>query len=134
MFCSWRKAAAVAVFLSAAVVPFAAGAQAAHTNKTAPAPTKKSVVAHEARGDDAIKDRIEHRLATDAAVKKYDISVKVNNGVATLDGSVATDAQKAEAARLAKVPGITKVENELKVDKDVDRTLADRTKSGLSKT
>ena len=47
---------------------------------------------------------------------------------------MATDAQKAEAARLAKVAGVTKVDNEIKVDKDVDRTLGERAKSGLTKT
>lgn len=53
---------------------------------------------HKTRSDDAIKDRIEHRLATDANLKKYDVDVKVNGGAVTLDGSVASEAQKAEAA------------------------------------
>ena len=134
MLCSWRKSLTFAVFVTGSMVPALAGAQTTHPTKAAHAQTKKTVAPHEVRTDDAIKDRIEHRLATDAAVKKYDISVKVNNGAVTLDGSVASDTQKAEAARLAKVPGVTKVENELKVDKDVDRTLAERAKSGLSRT
>jgi hyperosmotically inducible protein len=120
-----------AVFLSASMMPLAAQAQ---TKKTSSATTKKVAATGESRTDDAIKDRIEHRLATDASVKKYDVSVKVNSGAVTLDGSVATDAQKAEAARLAKVGGVTKVDNEIKVDKDVDRTLGERAKSGLTKT
>lgn len=121
------------LFLSASLVPFAAQAQTAHTKKTSSA-TPKKVAATETRADDSIKDRIEHRLATDENVKKYDINVKVNNGAVTLDGSVASDAQKTEAARLAKVGGVTRVDNELKVDKDVDRTLGERAKTGLSKT
>jgi osmotically-inducible protein OsmY len=127
------KALAFAVLLAAPCVPLAA-----QTAKT-PAMKKTSTahaqtVAHEARTDDAIQDRIEHRFATNPSVKKYDVSVKVSGGVATLSGTVATEPQKAEAERLAKVPGVTKVNNEVKIDKDSDRTLAERTKSGLSKT
>jgi osmotically-inducible protein OsmY len=84
--------------------------------------------------DDELKDRIEHRLETDASVKKYDIKVKVTAGEAILTGSVATEAQKAEAERVAKITGITKVQNAIAVDKDADLTLADRAKAGLSKT
>ena len=53
---------------------------------------------------------------------------------ATLRGDVATAAQKADAARLAKVTGVSKVENNITVNKDADKTLADRTKKGLNKT
>jgi osmotically-inducible protein OsmY len=128
------KALAFALVVTAPAVPLAA-----QTAKTTPAHkseirAKQTPAAHAPRGDEAIKDRIEHRLATDASVKKYDLSVNVSNGVASLNGTVSTDAQKAEADRLARVPGVTKVNNEVKVDKDVDRTLTERTKSGLSKT
>jgi osmotically-inducible protein OsmY len=60
--------------------------------------------------------------------------VSVNNGVATLTGDVANAAQKAEAGRLAKVAGVTKVENNITIDKNVDKSLADKMKNGLSKT
>src|SRR4029079_2586293 len=126
---SRRKTLIFTVFLSTSTIALAAQAQTAHERKTSSAAVRKIAAAPEGRTDEAIKDRIEHRLATDASVKKYDISVKVNNGAVTLDGSVANDAQKAEAARLAHVTGVTKVENDLKVDKDVDRTLTDRTKN-----
>jgi len=121
------KALAFAVVLTAPAVPLAA--QTAKTHAHA-----RKAAAHAPRNDEAIKDRIEHRLATDASVKKYDLSVNVSNGAATLSGTVATAAQKAEADHLAKIPGVTKVNNEVKVDKDVDRTLTERAKSGLSKT
>jgi len=84
--------------------------------------------------DSSLQDRIAFRIDTSASLRKYDVKVKVDNGVATLSGDVATAAQKAEAARLANVPGITKVNNDLKVSTDTDKTLMDRTKSGLSKT
>jgi hyperosmotically inducible protein len=105
---------------------------------TAQAQTEKSNTSsatthHTARSDDTIQDRIEHRLAADSDVRKYDIDVKVSNGVVTLNGAVATDAQKAEAARLATISGIARVNNDIKVDGDVDRTLTERAKSGLTK-
>jgi osmotically-inducible protein OsmY len=106
-------------------------AQAATSHKTG---TKKAAATHEPRSDDAIKDRIEHRLATDASLKKYDVSVKVDHAAVTLGGSVSSDSQRVDAERLARVGGVTKVDNEIKVDRDVDRTLTDRAKSGLSKT
>jgi osmotically-inducible protein OsmY len=110
------------------VIPVAAQAQTDNTGKTSSATRH-----HKARGDGALQDRIEHRLATDSSVRKYDIDVKVSSGVVTLNGAVATDAQKGEAARLANVNGVTKVDNDIKVDKDVDRTLTERAKSGLTK-
>lgn len=84
--------------------------------------------------DDQLKDRIEHRLETDRIVRKYDVKVHVANAVATLSGDVATEAQKLEAGRVAHVKGISKVDNQIKVDKAADTTLADRAKNGLSKT
>ena len=71
----------------------------------------------------ALEDRIEYRLETNAVTRKYDIKVNVAGTVATLTGKVATNAQKAEAGKLANVSGITKVENNIAIDKDVDRTL-----------
>src|SRR5262245_63694853 len=75
----WRKVLVLTVFLSTPMLPLAVQAQTAHA-KTSSAPADKTTTAPEARTDDAIQDRIEHRLATDDAVKKYEISVKVNNG------------------------------------------------------
>ena len=83
---------------------------------------------------ETLKDRIEYRLETSAVTRKYNIKVNVAGTVATLTGKVATDAQKAEAGKLANVSGITKVENNITIDKDVDSTLTDRTKAGLQKT
>jgi len=129
------KALAFAVLLSAPTVPVAAQtAKAPAAKNTSTAHAKKTTVAHAARSDESIQDRIEHRLASNADLKHYDLSAKVSNHVATVSGTVATDAQKAEAERVAKVAGVTKVDNDVKVEKDVDKTLAERAKSGLSKT
>ena len=82
-------------------------------------------------GDAALKDRIERRLETDPSLRKYDVRVKVDDGDVTLDGTVATDTQKAEAARLARLAGVDDVDNDISVDKDADQVLANRASKGL---
>lgn len=85
--------------------------------------------------DDRLEDRVAYRLETDDALRKYNVNVDVDEGVATLSGEVATEAQRAAAARIADdVEGVSSVENDIDVDPDADRTLADRAKRGLSKT
>jgi osmotically-inducible protein OsmY len=84
--------------------------------------------------DSSIADRIQFRLDTNATLKRYDIKVKVDDGIAMLSGQVATASQKAEAARLAQVTGIRRVESDITVTPDADKTLAERSKAGLSKT
>jgi len=100
---------------------------------TAPVFASTTAAAVQKPTDNDLKDRINFRIDTSNLVRKYDIKVSVSNGVATLTGDVATAAQKAEAGRLAKITGITKVENNIKVDKNTDKSLADKAKSGLSK-
>lgn len=84
--------------------------------------------------DDVLKDRIEYRLETSPIVRKYDVDVKVDQHVARLSGDVATVAQKAEAERLAKIDGVTRVDSIIKVHADADKSVADRIKNGLTKT
>jgi len=84
--------------------------------------------------DSVLKDRIEYRLETSPIVDTYDLKVKVDAGSVWLTGTVATAAQKAEAALLAKIDGVSNVQNDVVVDKDVDRSLADRAKAGMTKT
>lgn len=84
--------------------------------------------------DDEIEERVEYRLETNPLTKKYDIDVESVNAVVTLSGDVASDAQRNEAGRLAKIAGVDRVENRIKVSKDADRTLAERAQSGLTKT
>jgi osmotically-inducible protein OsmY len=84
--------------------------------------------------DSVLKDRIEYRLETDRTVEAYDLKVKVEAGSVWLTGTVATEAQKTEATRLATVEGVDKVQNDIAVDVAVDRTMAERAKSGMTKT
>lgn len=84
--------------------------------------------------DESLKDRIEFGLETSKVVKKYDIKVKVANGQAILTGDVATEAQKAEAERIAKIAGATKIQNAIVIDPDEDKSVMDRIKKGLNKS
>jgi len=84
--------------------------------------------------DEALRDRIEHRLQTDAGLRRYDVRVKVDNGDVTLKGTVATADQKREAETLAKLAGVDDIDNNISVDKDADQVLANRAGKGLSRT
>ena len=88
----------------------------------------------QALSDDTLTDRIAYRLETTAGVQKYDLSVKVSSGVAVLTGTVATASQRKQAGTLARIKGVTSVENQIAVDKGSDKTLADHAKSGLRRT
>jgi hyperosmotically inducible protein len=97
--------------------------------------TSAHAVAVRAQTTDAdLRDRIAYNIETNQTVKKYDITVKVDHHNVILLGTVATDAQKTEAGRLAHVEGVDKVDNQIAVDRDTDRTLADRARRGMRRT
>jgi hyperosmotically inducible periplasmic protein len=106
----------------------------------APAVASPSVPqAGTATSDKAIDKRIEQRLNANASLKPHHIKVSVDGGVATLTGTVATDAQKARAEQLAMVTGVTRVDNQISVDPNYDTKgtggkIADKTKEGAEKT
>lgn len=93
--------------------------------------------------DSSLEEMIDKKLDTDASIKKFDVDVEVENGVATLTGTVQTAAQKTRAESLAKMTGITKVVNNVVVDKnwkpttekttDAIATAAAKTKEGTVK-
>ena len=97
-------------------------------------PVCEAQTAAQVPSDKSLEDRIDYGLETNAMVRKYNLDVKVDKGVATLTGDVANAAQKAEAERLAKVNGVTKVDNRIQIDPDEDKTVADRISKGLSRT
>jgi hyperosmotically inducible protein len=97
--------------------------------------------------DSTIKSKVEARLKSADSLKKDTIDVSVENGVVTLKGTVHSEAQSARALQLAKVAGVTKVENKLDVEKTegtmekagakADKTMdkaGDKTKSAAEKT
>ncbi len=68
-----------------------------------------------AESDSALQQRIERRIKTDAGLKRHEVAISVSGGVATLTGTVSTPAQRQRAARLARVKGVTRVDNQLVV-------------------
>lgn len=95
-----------------------------------PAPAQKV-------SDDTIESQIEDAFEKDSVLAPRDLDVESNDGVVTLSGAVLTAADKARAARLAKVAGVTRVVNEIEVDPNAARsktaTAAKKTKEGLNK-
>lgn len=108
-----------------ALAPQAAMAQAAATASTAP------------KVDDGLlKSGIESRLKSNASLKDSDITVAVDNGVVTLTGTVHSEAQSLRARSLAKVDGVTTVENKLTVDSKTTRAIdkaGEKTAKGMDK-
>jgi hyperosmotically inducible protein len=92
-----------------------------------------------ATADRNLDNRIEKKLHNDATLKKYNIDVAVANGVATLTGTVPTEADRAKAGQMANEPGITRVDNQLIVDliagvKGTAGKVEQKTKEGAEKT
>src|SRR5262249_19520539 len=64
-----------------------------------------------------------------AKLTGFEIEISVQNGVAVLDGSVASQEQRAAAAKAALVPGVHRVDNRLQVN-DLPPRLIDETSDG----
>jgi osmotically-inducible protein OsmY len=87
--------------------------------------------------DAALRQQIERLFETSPTLKSQDLTVSVDDSVATVTGVVATTALQGRALRLARVKGISRVENHIEV-KAKDRTsridaAGDATKAGLDK-
>jgi len=131
------KAAMGTLVIVAALVagPIATGGAYAQTTRAA------------ATSDSSLHKRIETRFHNDPVLKRYSIHVSVDNGVATVTGTVPTEADRAKATRVATVTGISRVDNQLVVDLNAattakgttgkveakTKTAAEKTKSGASK-
>ena len=91
--------------------------------------------------DQELSNLIAKAISADAALSADAIKVSVDRGVVTLTGLVGKDADKARAEQLARVPGVSRVENNLKsrekatdAAKDTASTVADASKTGARKT
>lgn len=110
------------VGLAAVMLAPAIGAAQTATKAAAPQAAQKV-------DDSTLTTRIEARLKADPSLKKDKIDVAVADGVVTLTGAVHSRTQKARAERLAKVRGVTSVDNKLEVEtaattgEKVDRTM-----------
>src|SRR4051812_31998487 len=74
-----------------------------------------------------LDSKIEKRI-NDSSLKKYDIKVSVNGGVATLKGKVGTESDRRKAAELATISGISRVDNQLVVDMNAANDVKDTAK------
>jgi len=87
--------------------------------------------------DGTLESRIARNLKNSASLAPRDIDVDVNEGIVTLKGTVRTATEKARAGRLAKVSGVTRVDNRIEVDPKIDQSkidaAGDKTKAGLTK-
>ena len=100
--------------------------------------------------DKVLDSRIEQRIHKDPSLKKHNIDVSVDGGVATLTGTVATEGERTKANQLATIKGIARVDNRIVVDRGAATTgtagtakartkegaekVVDKTKEGFSKT
>jgi osmotically-inducible protein OsmY len=89
--------------------------------------------------DSTVDARISQRLKADPSLKAHNIGVSVDAGVVTLTGTVATEAERTKAAQLAKINGVTRVDNKITVDanaaaKGTTGTIKEKTKEGAEKT
>jgi len=101
-----------------------------------PAPMRAAMPQAAKSADHNLDERIEKRIDS-STLKKYNVKVSVTNGVATLTGTVATEADRAKATQLATIPGISRVENQLIVDLSAPTGTAGvkaKTKEGVEKT
>jgi osmotically-inducible protein OsmY len=110
----------------AVAVPGRAATYSAQTGTTGAVPS-----------DDTLETRIEAILKKDSVLAPRDIDVESNHGRVTLTGAVRTADEKARAARLAKITGVSSVVNEIEINPKVDEskidTAAAKTKEGLNK-
>ncbi|HYM23065.1 MAG TPA: BON domain-containing protein, partial [Vicinamibacterales bacterium] len=83
-----------------------------------PAFAQTKVAPASAKSDRAVEERIEKRVARDPSLKDFSIKVDVDHGVATLKGTVATDADRGKVAEIAKLSGATRVDNQLTANLD----------------
>ncbi len=87
--------------------------------------------AQTAKVDDGTLDtKIEARIKASETLKHDSIDVSVENGVATLTGKVASEAHKTRAGTLAKITGVTRVDNKL----EIDTTLGQKLDKAVDKT
>ena len=91
--------------------------------------------------DQELSSLIATKIANDKTLSTDAVKVTVEDGVVTLTGMVGKDADKARAEKLAHVPGVVRVENNLASrEKATDKvkgtagTVASGTKKGAEKT
>jgi hyperosmotically inducible protein len=108
---------------------------------TANTATAQTTAAQARPTDEQLSSEISTRIASNKTLSPDAVKVTVKNGVVTLSGMVGKDADKATAEELARVPGVVRVENNLKSrEKATDKVegtagaVAGAVKTGAEKT
>ena len=91
-----------------------AGAAPAHAGQQTASATTTTASA----SDKSLDARISKKLNADPMLKRYHIKATTQRSVVTLTGTVPTEADRTKAASLAKVDGVTRVDNQIIVDLD----------------
>lgn len=65
--------------------------------------------------DDVLYDKVHRRLNNDRDLKIQGLKVAVSGGVVTVDGVVRTEKQRRKIVKTAKIKGVKKVINRVKV-------------------
>jgi hyperosmotically inducible periplasmic protein len=109
--------------LSASLIGIAMVAGYAHVASAAPqaAGTKAAVA-----DDKALATKIDTAIKNDTTLTDQKVDVDVEHGVATLTGSVRSANRKARAGRHANIAGVTRVDNQLKVDANAGKSLTSK--------
>lgn len=115
------KFSAIATAAMLFTVPIGAAAQSTPTTQARPSDQELSNLIAKAISDDTT-------LSADA------IKVSVNGGVVTLTGMVGKDADRARAEKLARVPGVARVENNLKSREKATSAVTGTAKKGAQAT
>lgn len=114
------------------------GSSAGTLSYAAQTTTNRSSRSSVAVDDNTLQTRIATNIKNQPTLKHQDIDVKVNNGVVTLSGTVQTATRKARAERAAHVAGVTSVVNNITVDPQAGKSVADKTgdaaKTAVNKT
>jgi hyperosmotically inducible protein len=88
--------------------------------------------------DKTLHDQVHEAIEKDATLKNQNIDVDVKDHVVTLTGAVQTDSRKVRAERVANIAGVTRVDNQLRVDakegKSIVAKTGDATKKAARKT
>ena len=115
--------------LSAGLIGLGIVAGYARVASAAPqmAGTKVAVAAVD---DKTLTTRIEAAMKKDTTLTNQNVDVDVNKGIVTLTGSVRSATRKTSAGRHANIAGVTRVDNQLKVDANAGKGLTAKVARG----
>jgi hyperosmotically inducible protein len=89
-----------------------AAVAAANDNETTEKPTAQE------KSDNKLSKQIESRIEHDKTLKNRNINTEVSGGTVTLTGTVASSSEKMKAEKLAKVKGVSDIDNQIEVQGD----------------